>query len=115
MQLSGSRFPILGGVLAAVMASLCCVGPLVLLMLGVSGAWIAQLTALESVRPLFIGLTVVFLGLAFRRIYRAPQTCEPGRVCADPVVQQRRKKIFWFVTAAVVALLAIPLFAPLFY
>jgi MerT mercuric transport protein len=43
-------------VLAAVVGSLCCVAPLVLLTLGISGAWISRLTALEPYRPIFIGV-----------------------------------------------------------
>jgi len=52
-------------VLAAIIGSLCCVAPLVLLTLGISGVWISQLTALEPYRPIFIGITLVFIGLAF--------------------------------------------------
>jgi glutathione reductase (NADPH) len=44
------------GGLAAVLASTCCLGPVVLLMLGISGAWIANLTLLEPYRPIFIGV-----------------------------------------------------------
>jgi hypothetical protein len=61
--------------LAAVVGSLCCVAPLVLLMLGISGAWIGQLTALEPYRPIFIGVTAIFMGLAFRQLYLVPTRC----------------------------------------
>jgi MerT mercuric transport protein len=47
---------LIAGILSAIGASICCVGPLVLLALGVSGAWIGSLTALEPYRPIFIGL-----------------------------------------------------------
>jgi len=60
------------------------VGPLVLLALGIGGAWIAHLTALEPLRPWFIAATLLFLGLAFRRLYLQPQVCEPGTACAEP-------------------------------
>ena len=70
-------------------ASVCCVGPLVLLMLGIGGAWIGNLTAFEPYRPLFIGLTLLFLGLAVRRLYRVPQSCAPGATCADPQALRR--------------------------
>jgi mercuric ion transport protein len=115
MRLPGSGASLISGVVAAITASLCCVGPLVLLMLGVSGAWIAQLTALEPVRPVFIGLTVVFLGLAFRRLYLTPAVCAPGAVCATTAERKRRRALFWLVTVFVVGLLAVPLIAPLFY
>ena len=54
-----------GGV-AAILASTCCLGPLVLVALGFSGAWIGNLTLLEPYRPLFIGaaLTALFFFLA---------------------------------------------------
>jgi hypothetical protein len=62
---------LVGSILAAFGASICCVGPLVLLALGISGAWISSLTALEPYRPIFMGLTLLFLGFAFYRLYLA--------------------------------------------
>ena len=103
------------GIMAAIGASLCCVGPLVLLALGVGGAWIANLTALEPWRPAFIGLTLIFLGLAFRKLYLVPQACTPGTACADPRTAIRQRLIFWSVAVLLLGLLAVPWFAPLFY
>src|SRR5260370_40343887 len=81
-------------VLAAVVGSLCCVAPLVLLTLGISGAWISQLTALEPYRPIFIGVMVVFLGLAFRQLYIVPAPCAPGEASANPGLQLPSPQIF---------------------
>ena len=105
---------LVAGVLAAVGASVCCVGPLVLLMLGIGGAWIANLTALEPLRPWFIAATLLFLGLAFRRLYLQPQVCEPGAACAQPIVVKRQRLIFWVVALALLLLLSVPWLAPLF-
>jgi mercuric ion transport protein len=105
--------PLVVGILAAIGASVCCVGPLVLLTLGIGGAWVANLTALEPLRPWFIAITLVFLGLAFRRLYLQPQVCEPGAACADPIVRKRQRLIFWTVAIALVALLSVPWLAPL--
>ena len=110
-NLKGSLF---AGVLAAIGASVCCVGPLVLLALGIGGAWIAHLTALEPLRPWFIAATLLFLGLAFRRLYLQPQVCEPGTACAEPIVIRRQRLIFWVVALALLALLSVPWLAPLF-
>ena len=77
-------------VLAAIIGSLCYVAPLVLLTLGISGAWISQLTALEPYRPIFIGITFVFIGLAFRQLYIVPARCAPGEACANPRLQRRQ-------------------------
>jgi mercuric ion transport protein len=109
-----SKGSLVAGVLAAIGASVCCVGPLVLLTLGIGGAWVANLTALEPLRPWLIAATLVFLGLAFRRLYLQPQVCEPGAVCADPIVVKRQRLIFWLVTVALLALLSVPWLAPFF-
>lgn len=103
---------LVAGVLAAIGASVCCVGPLVLLMMGISGAWIANLTALEPLRPWFIPVTLLFLGLAFRRLYLQPQVCERGAACAEPIVLKRQRLIFWVVALAILALLSVPWLAP---
>ena len=105
---------LVASVLAAIGASVCCVGPLVLLALGIGGAWIANLTALEPLRPWFIAATLLFLGLAFRRLYLQPQVCEPGAACAEPVVLRRQQLIFWVVALALLALLSVPWLAPFF-
>lgn len=110
-----SKGSLLAGVMAAIGASVCCVGPLVLLALGISGTWIGSLTALEPYRPIFIGLTLLFLGLAFRRLYVVPQVCTPGTPCADPRSLQRQRLIFWAVAVALLGLLAVPMIAPWFY
>lgn len=65
---------LVAGALAAIGASVCCIGSLVL-------------------------LTLVFLGPAFRRLYLQPQVCEPGAACAEPVVRKRRRLVFWIVAA----------------
>ena len=51
----------IGAVLAAIGASVCCVGPLLLLSLGIGGAWMSTLTSMESIRPFFIILTLIFI------------------------------------------------------
>lgn len=102
-------------VLAAIGASVCCVGPLVLLALGISGAWVSNLTAIEPYRPFFIGLTLLFLGLSFRKLYLMPQVCTHGTPCANPKTRQRQRLLFWVVAFLLMGLLAVPLFAPLFY
>ena len=55
---TGSGALFVGGV-AAVLASTCCLGPLLLVALGLSGAWIGNLTRLEPYRPFFIAAAFV--------------------------------------------------------
>lgn len=109
------KVSLVAGVLAGVGASACCVGPLLLLALGVGGAWIGNLTALEPLRPVFIGLTLLFLGLAFRRLYLLPQVCAPGTACDNQQIINRQRLTFWIVAPLLVALLAVPWVLPLFY
>lgn len=96
---------LIAGVLAAIGASVCCVGPLVLLALGIGGSWVGSLTAMEPYRPFFIGMTLLFLGLAFRKLYLVPQVCTPGTPCADPRTRQRQRLTFWIVTVLLLGLL----------
>ena len=100
------------GAFAAVVGSLCCVAPLVLLTLGISAAWISRLTALEPYRPIFIGVMAVFIGLAFRQLYIVPARCAPGEACANPRLQRRQRQIFWVVVLGLGALITFPWYAP---
>jgi mercuric ion transport protein len=109
------RTSLIASAVAAVGASVCCVGPLVLLMLGVSGSWIGSLTAMEPFRPYLIGVTLLFLGLAFRKLYLVPQPCAPDSTCANPTALKRQRITFWIVAMLLLGLLAVPWFAPLFY
>ena len=110
-----ARSSIVAGVIAGIGASLCCVGPLVLLALGIGGAWIGNLTALEPYRPIFVGLTLLFLGLAFRKLYMEPRGCAAESACAEPRVIRRQRLTFWLVSALLVCLLMVPVIVPLFY
>lgn len=106
---------LLASVVAGVVASVCCVGPLVLLALGVGGAWVANVTALEPYRPIFIGVALLFLGLAFRKLYLVPAACAPDSACAVPASRKRQRLIFWLVAVPLIALLAFPWYASVFY
>ena len=109
------RGALAAGGLAAILASTCCLGPLVLVALGFSGAWIGSLTVLEPYRPLFIGAALVALFFAWRRIYRPVAACTPGEICAMPQVRTTYKLIFWIVATLVLIALLFPYVLPLFY
>lgn len=103
-----------GGVVA-LLASTCCLGPLVLLLLGVSGAWIGNLTALEPYRPFFILAAVAALLFAYRAVFRPSIACAPGAVCAVPRVRTTYKALFGVVVVLILVAVSYPFIAPLFY
>ena len=112
---SGTRGSLLAGGIAALLASACCLGPLVLLALGFSGAWIASLTLLEPYRPVFIIAALLALWLAWRRIWRPVAACQPGEVCAIPRVRRAYKVVVKVVGALVLIALAFPYVAHWFF
>lgn len=82
------RIALLIGGLAALLASTCCLGPLALLALGFSGAWISNLSVLEPYRAGFIALALGALFFAWQHIWRPATACDPGEACARPPAQR---------------------------
>ena len=104
------KFLALGSTLAAFVASLCCLGPLVLGGIGLGAALMATFAPL---RPYFLGVRAVLLALGFYFVYRRPkgsEACE-GEVCT-PRSQVRRwaNPILWLATIVVAALALFPLY-----
>ena len=106
---------LLAGGLAALLASACCIGPLLLLSVGISGAWIGHLTELGPLQPVFLGVAVLALVLAWRRIWRSTQVCEPGQVCALPRVKRAYQWLFGLAVALIAVALVFPFVAHWFY
>ncbi len=105
-----------GSVIGAILASICCVVPLLFVMLGISGAWIGNLTALEPYKPYFSAVALVFIGLGFRQIYyKARPTCVDGSYCAKPQSAVITKTALWLSTVVVLLALTINWWAPIFY
>ena len=110
----GSALLAAGGVLAAIGATSCCVLPLVFFALGVSGAWIGNLTALAPYQPFFVAAALAFLVLGFVRVYRrAGAECADGDACARPVPSRAVKIALWSATLLVVIAIVFPYAAPL--
>ena len=101
-----------GGVLGALAASSCCVAPLVLFSLGVTGAWIGNLAALAPYQPYVIALTLVCLGVGFVMVYRRPKAAADGAYCARPALGRMTKPALWLATALVAVAAAFPYVAP---
>ena len=101
-------------VLASLLASTCCVVPLALVLVGVTGAWMANLQALKPVTPYAIALTLGALAWAGWLVFRPARACDiADGDCAKTRPLMRR--VFIACTLFVALLLGFPLIAPLFY
>ncbi len=111
---TGAGALLLGG-LAAILASTCCLGPLLLVALGLSGAWIGNLTKLEPYRPFFIAGALIALFFAGRHIFRPAEDCKPGEVCAVPRTRRIYRVLFVTVSVLVLIALVFPYVVKFFY
>lgn len=102
-----------GSVVAATVASACCLGPVVLSALG-AGALGATAVALQPYRPLFLGLTVALLGAGFYTTYR-PATREVCQADGSCNASSRRtaRILLWVATVLVVLLATFPYYVNL--
>ena len=114
-QTAGGGKALIAGGISALLASACCLGPLVLIMLGISGAWISSLTLLEPYQPWFMGAAAIALVFAGRRIWRPAAVCEVGQVCERPMVKRSYKVLFVLVVLLLGISLAFPWIAHWFY
>jgi mercuric ion transport protein len=113
-DLARQRWLAAGGILGAIAASTCCIVPLALFSLGVSGAWIGTLTALAPYQPLFVTATVAILGYGFYLVYWKPnEACVDGSLCARPLPNRFVKLGLWTATTLVTAAFAFNYIAPL--
>lgn len=98
-------------VASAFAASICCIGPILAATLGLTA--LGGLVRYESLRPLFAGISIVFLATAFFLAYRKRDdaVCEPGSVCevhGTDRVRQVNRTVLWMAAAAVAVVLTFP-------
>ena len=104
-----------GGLLGALAASSCCILPLALFGLGVSGAWIGNFTRLAAYQPYFLAATLACLGYGYWLVYRSSKrACTEGETCARPLPNHLVKTSLILATILVVAALGLDFIAPLF-
>jgi mercuric ion transport protein len=98
-------------VAAAFGASVCCIGPIVAAMFGITS--LAALVKYEPLRPLFAAITVVLLAAAFYMTYRkrSAEACAPGSVCETQGVdrvQRINRVALWIAAALALIVLTFP-------
>jgi mercuric ion transport protein len=103
-----------GGLLGALAASSCCILPVVLFSLGISGAWIGNFTKLAPYQPYYLGATLLCLGTGYWLVHRASKrACAEGDACARPLPNRLVKAVLVVATVLVVAALGFDLLAPM--
>ncbi|MGH9970552.1 MAG: mercuric transporter MerT family protein [Pyrinomonadaceae bacterium] len=102
---------IAGAVSAGLLASLCCIGPLLFVLFGV-GAFGAA-TYFDKARPFLMGGSILLLAVAFYWVYfkRTKEPCEPGEACAVKPLSRASRIGLWIASVAVLAFAALPYFA----
>jgi copper chaperone CopZ len=96
-----------GSIIAAISASLCCLGPIIAVSIGASG--FAAASAFARWRPLFLVLTFALLGLAWFLTYRKPKTCpEDSPPCPTSPASRWNKLVLVLATTVVLAFAAFP-------
>ncbi len=105
-----------GSVLAALGALACCVGPLVLLSFGVTGAWLANFNALYPYKPYLIATALLLLAARYVRVYRKRRDCgaeaAEAKACASAFATRVNKSALWVSTALIAAAIGLPYAAP---
>lgn len=102
-------FLVIGSLGAAIAASACCTIPFLLFTLGISGAWIGNLTALHPYKPWFVLLALGFLIGGFIKIYFKPKAaCTTGSYCANPSSDRFIKITLWIAAILIGLALVFP-------
>ena len=105
-----------GSAIGAILASSCCIAPLLLITLGASGAWIGNLTALKAYQPVFVPITLAFLAFGFWQVYgMSNQVCDDESYCSNPTNNSMIKVALWIATALIALALSVDYWAPIFY
>jgi mercuric ion transport protein len=113
-QQGRARWIAAGGILGALAASSCCILPLALFSLGISGAWISNFTALAPYKPYFAAGTIALLGYGYYLAYVRPKLACADGSCARPLPNRLVKTSLWIATGLVIIALAFDYVAPFF-
>jgi mercuric ion transport protein len=102
--------------IAALLASGCCLMPLVLVSAGLSGAWLSNLRVLQPYSPVFIGIAIAALALAGRSLFRSAASCRvDGGAPRGGGQRSFHIVMFWVIAVLTLVLLVMPVVAPWFY
>jgi len=96
-----------GAVVSALLASVCCIGPLALAVLGIGGAGL--LAKFEVYRPIFTVATFALLGAGFWLAYRKPKVIEGDACgCEYPKANRLGRALLWIAATVAIVFWAAP-------
>jgi mercuric ion transport protein len=101
-----------GGLLASLLASSCCILPLVLVSVGIGGSWMSTLTSLSPYQPYFLMAAAGLIGWGLRQAYRKQEVCVPGSLCAGPSAGRVTKTLLWAGAMLAIAALGVDTVLP---
>jgi len=96
----------IGAIFVALVASLCCIGPVLVATLGISS--VVLFSMFESIRLYLILVLLLLFAYGFYTIYLKKGACDSDDVCADPAKEKYRKIVFWGTTLIIIALISFP-------
>ena len=101
----------IAGVASAAAATACCVVPLALFAVGISGAWIGNLTALSPYQPFFVLAALLAIGSGHVWARRYSAACNADGSCATPRSMRRVRIGLWTATSFALASVVVPYLA----
>ena len=105
---------LLGAIGSSFLASLCCLGPLLIVSLGAGGAWASYTTLFEPYRPYMMAFVGLLLCYSFYKLYIKPPPCGVGGACVSPKLLFIQRVLFWIIAATSIAFLTFPWYVGFF-
>jgi mercuric ion transport protein len=105
-----SSLTVAGAVVSGLLASACCLGPLILAAIGIGGAGL--LARFEAYRPVLTVTTFGLLGAGFWLAYRKPKAAEGDDCgCEYPKAGRLGRALLWIAAAVAIGLWSFPYLA----
>ena len=108
-------------IVTAVLASLCCITPVLAVLGGLSGI-ATTFEFLEPLRPYFIGFTAIVLGYAFYNAYKPKKETDIECACEEDDVQGSKKTKFinskaflWTIAVFATIMITFPYYSQIFF
>lgn len=94
-----------GGIVVALLASACCIGPALFLMFGITG--LGFLARFEWMRPYFLVGTLILGCISYHYAYGKGANCSPGGRCG-PHPRRINRVLFWVLVSFILFVVSFP-------